>query len=460
MTRPVQPCECIPYENICCCGPQNGISVIQPKCQTIPDCGIVTNPAFCPDTNHSYWSYKFIVDCDDNTRAISNFLIPICESISPDLVVVAEKVDGCGEYREVPFELIKDDPNFGPAPQGFQFLKVETSDRFEKGVSVEYRIELVGDYPISTQPIKVKAGKDKLSFECEGCFEVPLCNPEAKLTMTKSCREIIDGSKVTLDYTILVSNIGNGVAEDVGYIDKIIVPTQLTVGGITITPTTLSVDTSVAGQVNITGNLGTIEPGGKVLVTYSVPIVRISAPAQYTVSNTARAYAEGAEAISSCSANLNVSQVAVNKCCQINEGGNAVYKLTFLSIGDSPDILVDVFDNFVIPGGVAVKFTSFGGCIATYANTEEIVPLNTNLVGPLRIRIECNQFLVPQGGSIQKFIEFVVTGSAIIGNATITNAIESVVPSDPDAQIFLGAGTLPVTANINVQLNLLCDNPC
>lgn len=186
MARIAEPCSCTPYSLLCCCGPQIGISVVQPSCQNLPDGSVVNNPAYVPLENKSYWTFKFITDCNSTTRAISNFGIPICESVTRDVITVSEKIDGCGDFQPVPFTLIKDDPNFGPAPPGFQYLKVETGGRFDKGVSVEYRIEILGDYPTSLQPIKVKAGTNILTFDC-GCFLVPQCPPQGKLAMTKKC---------------------------------------------------------------------------------------------------------------------------------------------------------------------------------------------------------------------------------------------------------------------------------
>jgi hypothetical protein len=44
MALPAQPCNGSPYLNICCCGMQTGITVVQPECQTLPDGSVVNNP--------------------------------------------------------------------------------------------------------------------------------------------------------------------------------------------------------------------------------------------------------------------------------------------------------------------------------------------------------------------------------------------------------------------------------
>jgi hypothetical protein len=156
-TVPAEPCSCTPYSLICCCGPINGITVIQPACQTLPDGSVVNNPAYVASLNHSFWTYKFMTDCSSAARGISGIAIPICQLIIFENLIVSEKIDGCGTFRPVSYTLTKDDPSFGTAPAGFQFVKIETDNRYDKGVTVEYRLEIVGDYPNALQPISVKA---------------------------------------------------------------------------------------------------------------------------------------------------------------------------------------------------------------------------------------------------------------------------------------------------------------
>jgi uncharacterized repeat protein (TIGR01451 family) len=433
--------------------------VIQPTCQNLPDGSVVNNPAYVAQTSKSYWTYKFLTDCNSTTRAISNFGIPICESIAAGSLVVSEKIDGCGTFTPVPFTLTKDDPNLGPAPTGFQYVKVETGGRYEKGVSVEYRLEIVGDYPTAVEPIKVKAANVVLTFDC-GCFLVPQCVPQGKLTMTKNCSETISNNQVTLNYNLTVSNIGEAPLQNVQFQDVITIPIQLTPGTITVTPATLSVDTSVPGQIKISGNLGTINQGGQVNITYTIPIAAVSQPGSYIVSNTALASATGTQTTATCSANIKVVQLATDKCCLITDGNKGNFRFTITSVGLSPDIMVNVFDDIFIPGGITIKFTSFDGCVATFANTTDPVPLNTDIVGPKRIRIDCNNLLIPAGNDAHKNITFMLVCSSAVGTAAIENAVESVTPVNPAGQVFLGAGTLPAQANIQVLLNMNCTKPC
>ncbi|MGB9791959.1 MAG: hypothetical protein ACPLTR_05200 [Thermacetogeniaceae bacterium] len=459
MARIAEPCSCTPYSLLCCCGPQIGISVIQPSCQNLPDGSVVNNPAYVPLENKSYWTFKFITDCNSTTRAISNFGIPICESISKDVITVSEKIDGCGTFQPVPFTLIKDDPNLGPAPPGFQYLKVETGGRYEKGVSVEYRIEIIGDYPTSLQPIKVKAGNNVLTFDC-GCFLVPQCPPQGKLAMTKKCSETIVNNQATLSYNLTVANIGNSPLQNVQYLDLITIPLALTPGVITVTPATLTVDTSTSGLIRISGNLGTINPGAVVNITYTIPIIAISEPGRYLITNTALATATGTQATATCSANIKAVKLDTQKCCVVTDTNKGAFRLSVSSIGLSPDTSVDISDEIFIPAGVNIQFNSFDGCTATFADTGTPVPLNINIAGPRRIIVSCSNIPIPTGNTVQKNITFTLISSSAPGTTNIENSLISVAPTRPEEQVFLGAGTLPARADIQVQLSMNCLKPC
>ena len=78
---PAEPCSCTPYTLLCCCGPKDGISVIQPACQNLPDGGVISNPAYVPSLNKSFWTYKFMTDCSVTARGISSIGILICQRV-------------------------------------------------------------------------------------------------------------------------------------------------------------------------------------------------------------------------------------------------------------------------------------------------------------------------------------------------------------------------------------------
>lgn len=456
---PVQTCHCSPYAHICCCGPLNGITLIQPACQNLPDGSVVNNPTYVPGITASFWTYKFITDCSKTTRAISNFGIPICETIAAANVTVFEKVDGCGHFVSVPFILIRDDPNLGLAPTGFQWLKVETGGRYDKGVCSEYRIQLTGDYATDIQPIKVKAANNIITFDC-GCFLVPKCNSQGKLAIAKSCAHPIVNNQVTYTGQVNIINIGNASLDNVQFLDVIFIASTLGLGPLIVNPSTLTVDKSVPGQIKISGSLGAINPGATITVTYSFPITSIPATGKYITNNTATATATGTQAAANCSTNLDVVQVSTTKCCSIKNTNSGSFTFTIASVGDSPSTAVNVRDYIIIPAGITLQFTGLGGCTATFTSGGGTVPLNTNIAGPVDITIACDNLSIPAGGAVARTVNFRIESSTVWGMAAVHNSLGSIVLSNPDTQVFLGAGQLPAEAEIDVRLNLICRQIC
>jgi hypothetical protein len=166
---------------------------MQPTCQLIPgEVSPVINPCFCStcsDNGTSYWTYKFFTDCVPGTEVsgISHILIPICIDILPGQVTVEEKVDGCGTFNTLAYGEENDyflttqdgnpPQNFGPAPEGFQWLKILPNGRYDKGVCVLYRVGITGNYPPVTEAINIKAGTNKITacLNPSPCFLVPGC---------------------------------------------------------------------------------------------------------------------------------------------------------------------------------------------------------------------------------------------------------------------------------------------
>ena len=433
--------------------------VVQPACQNLPDGSVVNNPAYVPAINKSFWTYKVIVDCGRDTRAVSSVAIPVCEVLSEENTIVSEKVDGCGQFITVPFTFIKDDNNYGPAPAGFKWLKIESANRFDKGVSVEYRLELVGDYPVSTQPIKVKAGNVINTFSCGNCYSVPECNPKGKLSITKRCSRTINNNQAVLNYNIIVSNIGNAPLSNVQLNDIIFIPTQLSLGTIIVNPPTLTVNTLTPGQVGISGNIGTIPPGGSVTVTYSISIATVTIPGRYTINNTATVSSEETKDTATCTTSIDVVKLRADKCCRI-EGNRGIYTLTVSNVGLSPETVVDLFDRMEVPSGVTVKFLDLSGCEGYFAGTSTPVPTNTDIPGPASFDFICRNAFVPAGGSYQKIGTFLLVSSSVVGIATIMNTITKVEPVVPEGQIFLSVDGIPAVAPIDVQLSMSCLKPC
>ncbi|WP_058486365.1 hypothetical protein [Defluviitalea phaphyphila] len=297
-------------------------------------------------------------------------------------------------------------------------------------------------------------------FDCNGGFLVPECNPQGTLSISKNCNYTIQNNEAILNYQLTVSNIGNARLDNVQFRDVLTIPNNFTLGNIIVTPGNLTVNTLLPGEIIISGNLGNIDPSQVVNINYIIPITAIEVPGIYRISNTAQASATDTEATATCTTTLNAVQINTTKCCQITDTNTGEFQVTLSSVGQSPSTTVDIVDNIFIPSGVTLRFTSFDGCTATFANSQEIVPVNTDLVGPLRINIVCNNISIPSGGSIKKTIKFTVVSTSVFNQVSIQNTVESVTPTSSDNQIFLGAGVFPIEADITVEASLGCTTPC
>lgn len=462
MAQLCQPCSCVPYENICCCPPVNGITVSQPECQELPGGSVVSNPCLDPGTKRSTWTYKFHTDCAQGTRGISSIAIPICETIKDSFVTVEEQIDGCGSFSPVQFSLKKTDPNFGTAPQGFQFLKVETSDRYDVGVSVVYRITINGDYPEAVQPVKVKAGPQVITFACEPeqCYIVPGCPAAGKLELVKTCTKIIQNNTMTLHYFFELANVGNAVINLVSGTERITYDAaNITIGNITTNPPGLTVNTSVPGIIVVTGTIGPLAPGELKQVEITVPITSIASPGNYLIDAITSAIAAGTETTATCTLNVEAVQLNAAKCCSVTDGNKGTFRITVASVGNSPDTKVNIVDRITIPQGVTLQFQDFDGCTAKFADGSP-VPLNTGITNAI-INIECASLTVPKGGGVVKNIRFILTATtAFQAAAVITNTLQEVTFLNTATQLFLGVSPVPVSASINVSGTAQCQKPC
>ncbi|MBB6453339.1 putative repeat protein (TIGR01451 family) [Salirhabdus euzebyi] len=447
-------CECVPYQNICACPPIQGISVVQPQCQTLPTGTISQNPCFDEEADVSYWTYKFLTDSTPGqlVSGISNFVIPICETITEEDINVLEKIDGCGEFTEVAFTLDDTDPNFGPAPEGFNWLKVETDDRYDKGVCVEYRLEIEGNFPACAQPIGVKAGPNDFFFDCEDCYLVPCCGA-AELTVDKTCE--LEGNVAT--FKVSVCNTGDTTLENIELLDVVTFPENLPYTEITVSPNQLEVD-EMDGLIEFFGNIGSLEPGEctnrEIQITFAP-----TEPGEYAIENTATAEAEdGTLGTDTCDLVLAVVQVSGDKCCIVN-GNNIQFVLSVTNQPDSPATNVTLFDTICIPEGLTVEFDSFGtDCTAFISETDTPVETGEELEGPLCIDIVCETEL-PADGEVEKVIELTIVQSTTFGPTPITNVLSDIFITEDD-QVELEPINIPAEADATFTAMVECDTPC
>ncbi|MBC7959286.1 MAG: hypothetical protein H7X94_05425, partial [Vallitaleaceae bacterium] len=129
-------------------------------------------------------------------------------------------------------------------------------------------------------------------------------------------------------------------------------------------------------------------------------------------------------------------------------------------LGSSPDTTVKITDSIVIPPGVTVQFNDYESCLAVFGNTATPVPLNTNILGPAMIMITCPNTFIPSNSIAQKVITLTVISSAVVGTTVIPNTLQEVNLVNPNEQILLGVGNLPISAIVQVTLSFGCSQPC
>ncbi len=460
MADPSQACGSL-YTSLCSLA-KNGISVMQPTCQVLPGGGVAQNPVFLePPTAKTFFTYKFFSDVSDQTKPITCIVIPVCASLTTSDIVVSEGIDGWGDFTLVPFSLSPADATLGDAPSGYQFLKLETAGRFGKGVSVLCRLEIAGETPTALQPLMVKTGNIYgLVFDCPDCFLVPGCAKDGKLQLTQECFTSLNSNRVSIQHEILVQNRGSAALTDVHFRETVALPPGLT-AGTAISPSLagLTATGGPEGQIIVDGELGSLNPGQQVPITYGIPINGIPAPGEYVLNGTTEVWNDASTATAVSGPVIGAVGLSVDNCSRIDNLNLGVFSLKISSAENSPPCTATFFAQINLPFGVTVQFTDFDGCTAAFAKNTSTVPLNTNVTGPMTINLACSSVKVPAQGTAQKNITLLVVSTLIFGSLTITNTLREVSLTEPSRHVFLGAGPLPVSSSINVTAGVSSHRP-
>lgn len=451
-----QPYNKIPYKNIYSCKYSNGISIIQPEYQVLPDGSTVNNPAYVSSLASSFWTYKFIIDCDmQMDGSIKSIGIPICHLIKSENIKVYEWLDCNTVFNPVPFTLIKNDPSFYYAPKGFKWLKIENLKRYYRGVCVEYILEIFGNYVSSRQSLKIKTTYNIIKFT-EDSILVPTCNSKGNLTVKKSCFTSIINNKAILKYKVNILNTGNTALNNVIYNDKIYIPTSFILGKIHINTSNLSIDRNIPGQILINGRFDIIKPGQMLTVIYSIPVENITKPKKYKIGSNVVVSAMYTSAHSVCSSNIDVVKLSSENHCSIINQNKVSFILTIWNTRYSPDTEVTIINYLFIPSGITLQFNNFGMYTATFGNKYDIVPINTNITGPQNIILTCRNLKILQDGCTYKAITFKVISSTIAGKITITNTLKSITLANPNSQVLIDIKNLSSTSNIDILPSVKC----
>lgn len=457
------------YENIYCSPPQAGILAFQPICQLLPDGRVVNNPCYDGSSNRSYWTYKFFTEysTDSSISGIDCISIPVCSSISNiprEALIVEERMDGSGQFKQVEFSLDVADPNLGMPPSGFQWIRIENpspsnppnAKRYDKGVCVEYRISMLGDFETSAQGIKIKAGQNRLSFYgTDASFLVP-GNPSAgELSISETCLTMVANNMAKLHYKVTITNIGRHTLYNINYKDTISYdPELLALGNASIAsshPNLLFTSTD-RGVITISGVIPEISGGnGSFSATYDIPVTTVSVPGQHSVDNIIAVAVGGWSNSTSCKALVHAVKFKTEKCSAVNGGDRASFITRISSDGMSPQTQVSIVEQLVIPSGVNIKFnsTSLGSSTALYSDTNTPVELKTDITDRT-INILHENVGIPAGGNVQRTIQFnIVSTSSFHTPARIIGITQLIIGRSLN-QIFMLPEGLPASASIDV----------
>lgn len=455
-------CNCPPASNIYCLGVR-GLAVSQPTCQIIPSGDRVENPYFDTEANITYFTYGLLNNCAGTTGNIEDFLTLICENIPLASVIrVDQRLDTCEDFSPVNFDF--NNSGGQQPPPGFRYLRIIVNEELTDGASAVYRIALAGNYPAETftsalNAFVVIATGGLFGFLINTTFPatVPGCPLIPRLTVMKSCNTVIENNTARVEYSVMVGNTGNVDLDNVLFNDIINYNgSNITIGTVTVEPPTINVDTRTSGIIRLTGDLGTINIGESVEITYTVPVVAFSAPGTYTFANTAMASSADIQGSSQCNATIEVVELTNTNCCTVNNDLTANFQIT-VGNPNSPGTSITLGDVLTVPANLALSFTSFDVCSATFVSTGENVPLNTPISGE-QIAIEC-MGLLPQGATDTYTINFTIDSTSQFGGTPleITNTLLDISLDNPGEQILLGINpALPNTSVISVNGNLAC----
>lgn len=450
MADPCTACSSASSANVCSCPPQNGISVLQQGCQMLIDGNIVNNPCYNSISGISTWTYKFFADYT-SSDSINSILIPICANIQKSSIAVEEKLDSYSRHVIIPFSLDTSDPDFGPAPPQFQWLKIDMNNRYGRGVYAEYRISIEGNYPVSAQPIMVRSGSTNLTFSCqpEG-YRVPGCPIPDRLEVDINCNTSILNNTAALIYDVKVQNKGASNLNNVQYQDILSYDgASINLGSIKISGDTMLQVSSIAPNTAIiSGIIPSIAPDQVLPVSYTIPMAPIMHPGTFIFTNMITAACGSTNTSNSNTTSIEVVKLSGSQYFTVTDGNEATFYAVITNTGLSPGTMANISAQIMIPSGVIARFTDFSDCTVTFPGGGQ-VPLNTNITDTV-INIARSSIPIPAGGGVKLSIPFqIVSTSSFQSPSKITGTLLEISGANQN-QVFLSPTGIPASASINV----------
>lgn len=439
-------CACIPTSNVIC-QQQSDIVLSMPTCQVVNGQGVRGNPYYDEEAQRSYWTYKILTLCNLFTNQVEDIYIPIYENIEMNMLTVYEIIPACNGRSELTYDFTN--PSGVTPPTGFKYVHIQTGQRYGTGACILYQLAIIGENIPSQQTLYVNTNSGLFIFGAG--FPVPGQLAAPMLSLTKEAVLTMEGSSGFIDYTIMVTNTGNQAFSQVMLQDNIDYPgNMVTIGPITVNPSTLQVDTSASGMIRVSGDLGAIAMGETVMVTYRVPLIGFSGPGTYNFNSRTMVMNEEIQAGAETLMQVPVVEL-VNTMNSAVTGVNTINMIIDISNqGNSPETLINASAVLVIPSTLTIRLMNLSGCSATIGETDQPAFANTDYSG-VNIGLLC-PMTVPSNGmaeiNIPVQIQSVRQGEE--GFSTLILRLEEVVLQDAGSQVFLGATPIPLETSIRI----------
>lgn len=458
-------CECLPSANIVCVTNQN-INVTQPACQRLPDDTLQPNPYFNIESNFSYFTYTVIGSC---ALAFTDVYIPVCDTLTMDLLTVNESLASCGRFNPVSYTF--ENPVGVIPPEGFQYIRIQSEDRFDAGACVTYRLQLMGDYENGGIGILVLTTPNgDLAFD--GGYTVPTCPQVPRVTITQTVERFIMDNTATLMYTTNIANTGNVDLTEIAFSNPITYDSgNVTLGTITTVPPDLII-TSGNDLITFSTTIDTLNIGEMITFTYTIPIAGFAGPGTYTFSSMATATLPTSddltiltlgESVTNATTNITIEVVAVaGSACCIVDGNTITFQMNIVNQPNSPSTFIDVGATLQLISPLTIRFTSLSSCGAVFPDGSP-VPLNQDITSGDLIDIGCINQSLPIGTSLQLQVIFDIISintSMLPPFPPLVLTLVDINLTATDAQIFLPVTGLPATATANVNTTLNCSLQC
>lgn len=439
-------CSCIPTSNVVC-QQQSDLVLSMPSCQVINGQGVKGNPYYDEEVQRSYWTYKIMTLCNLFPNQVEDIYIPIYENIEMNMLTVYEIIPACNGRSELAYDFTN--PIGIMPPVGFKYVHIETEQGYRTGACILYQLAIIGENIPSSQSLYVNTDNGLFSFDAG--FPVPGQLAAPMLSLAKEAVLTIEGSSGFIDYTVTVTNTGNQAFNQVLLQDNIDYPGNMVmIGPITAQPSSIQVDTSVNGMMRLSGNLGVINMGQTVLVTYRVPLNGFSGPGTYNFNSRTMVMNEEIQAGTETVMQVPVVEL-INTMNSAVTGVNTINMILDISnVGNSPQTSIIATAVLVIPSTLTMRLMNLSGCQATIGETTEPALANTDYSG-INIRFIC-PMTVPLNGmaeiNIPVQIQSVRQGEEAF--STLLLRLDDVVLEEAGSQVFLGATPIPLETSIRI----------